>query len=154
MLLFISPSTEQSGKGPTWNLLQLQNHFSLKRRHIKNLFFLHFKTTSYFISLGAWKDLKTYQSMSLGKRSWLITPFQFLMASSKSISGLQITHKSREPVNVVTDRQNFTRGSPGTNFKFIPYLKVEIQGVGECVRPTPCALTIVEKKCTLEGLVP
>ena len=76
------------------------------------------------------------------------------MASSKSISGLQITHKSREPLNVVTNRQHFIRGIPGTNFKFMPYLKVEIQGVGKCVHPTPCALTIVEKSCTLEVLVP
>ena len=45
-------------------------------------------------------------------------------------------------------------GIPGTNVKFMSYLKVEIQGVGECVRTTPCALTIVEKMCTLEGLVP
>ena len=68
------------------------------------------------------------------------------MASSKSISGLQITHKSREPVNVVTNRQHFTRGIPGTNFKFIPYLEVEIQGVGKCVHPTLYTLTVVEKK--------
>ena len=45
-------------------------------------------------------------------------------------------------------------GIPGTNFQFMSYLKVEIQGVAECVRPTPYALTIVEKMCTLEGLVP
>ena len=96
----------------------------------------------------------TFHSMSLGKRSWLITPFQLLMASSKSISGLQITHKPREPVNDVTNCQHFTRGIPGTNFKFMPYMKVEIQRVGEHVCPTPCALTIVEKRCTLEGLVP
>ena len=127
---------------------------SLKRSLFKNLFFLHFKATAYFISLGTWKDLKTFQSMSLGKRSWLITPFQFLMASSKSISGLQITHKPREPVNDVTNCQHFTRGIPGTNFKFMPYMKVEIQRVEEHVCPTPCALTIVEKRCTLEGLVP
>ena len=76
------------------------------------------------------------------------------MASSKLVSGLQITHKSREPVNVVTNRQHFTRGIPDTNFKFMPYLKVEIQGVGESVRPTPYALIVVEKSCTLEGLVP
>ena len=62
-------------------------------------------------------------------------------------------HKSREPVNVVTNRQNFTRGIPGTNYKFILHLEVEIQGVGECVRPTPCVLAIVEKRCTLEELV-
>ena len=49
------------------------------------------------------------------------------MASSKSIFGLQITHKSREPVNVVPNRQHFTRGIPGTNLKFKPYLEVEIQ---------------------------
>ena len=76
------------------------------------------------------------------------------MASSKSVSGLKITQKSWEPVNVFTNRQHFTMGIPGTNVKFMSYLKVEIQGVGECVRPTPCALTIVEKMCTLEGLVP
>ena len=76
------------------------------------------------------------------------------MASSKSISGLQIRHKSREPVNVVINRQHFTWGIPGTNFKFIPYLGVEIQGVGQCVHPTPYTLTVVEKKCTLEGLIP
>ena len=83
----------------------------------------------------------------------MITQFQLLMASSKSISGLQIMHKSREPVNVVTNRQHFNRGIPGTNLKFMPYLKVEIEGVGECVYPNPCADTTVEKRCTLEGLV-
>ena len=74
------------------------------------------------------------------------------MASSKLISGLQITHKLRESVNVVTNRQHFTRGIPVTNFK--PYLEVEIQGVGKFIHATPYALTVVEKRCTLEGLIP
>ena len=76
------------------------------------------------------------------------------MASSKSISGLQIMHKSREPVNVVANGQHFTRGIPGTYFKVMLYLTVEVQRVRECVRPTSGVLTIVEKRCTLEGLVP
>ena len=123
LLLFISPSTEQSGRSPTWNnfrTIWVWNTVTLKT-------FFSFYIFLFFISLGTWKDLETFQSTSLGKKWWLTTPFQFLMASSKSISGLQLSHKSREPVNVVYISTNQSS--------------------------TNRALTIVEKRCKLEGLV-
>ena len=55
------------------------------------------------------------------------------------------------PVNDITNHHHFTRGIPGTNFKIIKHLEIEI--LGEGYEPTfPCTFTGVEKTCTLEGL--
>ena len=44
------------------------------------------------------------------------------------VSGLQITHQAREPVNEVMAYHHFSRSISGTNLNFIPCLELDILG--------------------------
>lgn len=58
------------------------------------------------------------------------------------------------PINDVTSRHHFARGMADTNFNTMPYLEVEILEVSVHLPPSsPNTLTIVEKLCTLEGII-
>ena len=61
------------------------------------------------------------------KRSLLMTPsFIFDDAINKVVSGQQIMHQSREPVNHLIDRHHFTMGIAGPDFNCMSCLELEI----------------------------
>ena len=81
---------------------------------------------------------------------WRIFNFRWHHQNLVSVLWI-ITHQSRDPVNDVTNRYHFTRGIPGANFKFIPYLRIwDTRGLG--IHSLPWTPTIVETRCTFEGL--
>ena len=56
-----------------------------------------------------------------------------------------------DDVNHVTQSIALLRGDPSTNFKFIPYLDVEIPGGG--LHTPPCTHTIAEKGVCSKGFL-
>ena len=62
----------------------------------------------------------------LEKRSLLMTPsFIFDDAINKVLSGQQIMHQSREPVNHLIDHHYFTMGIAGPDFNCMSCLELE-----------------------------
>ena len=89
--------------------------------HFKMSIFWHFKTNSYILRSEICKTLKLSKLYLLDKESWLMKPFSIFDDFVKNpflICKLHINH--------VNYRHYFRKGVPGKNFKFIPYLEVEI----------------------------
>ena len=86
-------------------------------------------------------DIEVSQNL-FEKRSLLMTPFFiFDDVINKVVSGQQIMHQSRDPVNYLIDRHHFTVDIVDPDFNCMSYLELEILGGRHiCFFYTNCSL--------------
>ena len=90
-------------------------------RILKCQFFDILKPILTFSGLRYDKTLKLSKLYLLDKESWLMKPFSIFDDFVKNPFLIRKLH-----INHVNYRHYFRKGVPGKNFKFIPYLEVEI----------------------------